>query len=188
MERGRGSQLFFARSRRTGVSGATLLALLWAAEAAGAPAEPGADKRAPALVNYTVLPGDSCGHIARRLYGDSHRIDLIHQNNDLGPLPHKLRPGLVLRLPVSATAGSREPDARLTFVRNQVEAYTPDYHRGQKNEALAEGNRVGTLAASSAEISFVDETRMQLGEHSMVVIFGEDAIVGEGDSIVSQRS
>lgn len=174
MERGSRNQLFFAGSGRTGGSGAALLVLLWAAEAAGTPAEPGADKRAPALVNYTVLPGDSCGHIARRLYGDSHRIDLIHKNNDLGPLPHKLRPGMVLRLPVSATAGSGEPDARLTFVRNQVEAYTPDYHRGQKNEALAEGNRVGTLAASSAEISFVDETRMQLGEHSMVVIFGED--------------
>lgn len=176
MERGRGSQVLVAGSGRAGASGAALLlALLAAAEAAGAPGEPGAGQRAPAMVNYTVLPGDSCGHIAKRLYGDSHRVDLIHQNNNLGPLPHKLRPGLVLRLPASPTAGSREPDARLTFVRNQVEAYTPDYHRGQKNEALAEGNRVGTLAASSAEISFVDETRMQLGEHSMVVIFGEDA-------------
>ncbi len=176
MGRGTRSQFFFAGSGRTGALGAAqLLALLAAAEAAGAEVEPGAGQRAPALVNYTVLPGDNCGHIAKRLYGDSHRVDLIHQNNHLGPLPHKLQPGLVLRLPVSATAGRGEPDARLTFVRNQVEAYTPDYHRGQKNEALAEGNRVGTLAASSAEISFVDETRMQLGEHSMVVIFGEDA-------------
>ena len=176
MERGSGSQYFFAGNRRSGAAGAALLlALLAAGEAAGAPVAAGAGQRAPAIVDYTVLPGDSCGHIARRLYGDSHRVDLIHQNNNLGPLPHKLRPGLVLRLPVSASAGSREPDARLTFVRNQVEAYTPDYHRGEKNEALAEGNRVGTLAASSAEISFVDETRMQLGEHSMVVIFGEDA-------------
>ncbi len=127
------------------------------------------------LVNYTVQSGDNCGHIAKRLYGDSHRVDLIHENNDLGPLPHHLRPGLVLRLPVSATPGAAEPDARLTFVRNQVEAYTPDYHRGRKDEALAQGNRVGTLAASSAEISFINETRMQLGEHSMVVIFGEGA-------------
>lgn len=128
-----------------------------------------------ALVDYTVQAGDGCSHIAKRLYGDPHRVDLIHQNNDLGPLPHHLRPGLVLRLPVRATAGATEPDARLTFVRNQVEAYTPDYHRGKKDEALAQGNRVGTLAASSAEISFINETRMQLGEHSMVVIFGEGA-------------
>lgn len=130
---------------------------------------------AAAMVNYTVQAGDSCGNIARRLYGDSHRIDLIHASNNLGPLPHKLRPGMVLRLPVSASPGVKEPDARLTFVRNQVEAYTPDYHRGKKNEALAQGNRVGTLAASSAEIAFVNETRMQLGEHSMVVIFGDGA-------------
>lgn len=174
MERGSCSQFFFAGSGRRGASrSALLLFLLTAARAVAAPAAPGPESAA--TLNYTVLPGDNCGHIAKRLYGDSHRVDLIHLHNNLGPLPHRLRPGLVLRLPVSATAGSREPDARLTFVRNQVEAYTPDYHRGQKNEALAEGNRVGTLAASSAEISFVDETRMQLGEHSMVVIFGDDA-------------
>ena len=39
MERGSRNQLFFAGSGRTGTSGAALLALLLAAEAAGAPAE-----------------------------------------------------------------------------------------------------------------------------------------------------
>ena len=130
---------------------------------------------AAGLRDYTVQVGDSCGHIAKRLYGSSHRVDLIHEYNELGPPPHKLRPGLVLRLPIKAGTGSLEPNARLSFVRNQVEAYTPNYHRGQAGEALVQGNRVGTLATSSAEIAFVNETRMQLGEHSMIVIFGDSA-------------
>lgn len=158
-----------------GIVGAALLIALAGGVRAAPPERPPSSSAKVPLVSYTVQPGDSCGHIAKRLYGDPHRVDLIHDHNDLGPLPHRLRPGLVLQLPVNATSGMKEPDARLTFVRNQVEAYTPDYHRGQKNEALAQGNRVGTLAASSAEISFVNETRMQLGEHSMVVIFGEGA-------------
>ena len=151
---------------------AMALAIPEAGHAASA-TQPAAATAAAKMMEYTVQAGDSCGTLAKRLYGDSHRVDLIHQNNELGPVPHKLRPGQILRVPVRATAAPQEPDARLTFVRNQVEAYTPDYHRGQKNEALAQGNRVGTLASSSAEIAFANETLMQLGEHSMVVIFGE---------------
>ncbi|MGC3959903.1 MAG: hypothetical protein QM813_18835 [Verrucomicrobiota bacterium] len=153
-----------------------MLALAWVlplAVLAAASTQPAVSAAAPQMMEYKVQAGDNCGALAKHLYGDSHRVDLIHQNNDLGPLPHKLRPGQILRVPLRATAGPQGPDARLTFVRNQVEAYTPDYHRGQKNEALAQGNRVGTLAASSAEISFANETQMQLGEHSMVVIFGD---------------
>jgi hypothetical protein len=129
------------------------------------------------IIDYRVVAGDSCGKIAKRQFGDSHRVDLIHQHNALGPVPHHLKAGQVLRIPESAVGSSREPDARLTYVRNQVEAYTPDYHQGKKDEPLAAGHRVGTLANSSAELTFVDETKMQLGEHSLIAIFGASADV-----------
>lgn len=139
---------------------------------AGAAAE-----EAVRIIDYHVVAGDSCGKIAKRQFGDSHRVDLIHQHNALGPVPHHLKAGQVLRIPESAVGSSREPDARLTYVRNQVEAYTPDYHQGKKDEPLAAGHRVGTLANSSAELTFVDETKMQLGEHSLLAIFGASADV-----------
>ncbi len=139
---------------------------------AGAAAE-----EAVRIIDYRVVAGDSCGKIAKRQFGDSHRVDLIHQHNALGPVPHHLKAGQVLRIPESAVGSSREPDARLTYVRNQVEAYTPDYHQGKKDEPLAAGHRVGTLANSSAELTFVDETKMQLGEHSLIAIFGSSADV-----------
>ncbi len=126
---------------------------------------------APELMPYTVQAGDTCPKIAKTIYGDARRIDLIHQNNSLGPPPHHLRPGQVLRLPPAAHRDAA-PDAVLTFVRNQVEAYTPDLHPGHKNDPLLRGHKVSTLNASSAEITFGDETQLQLGERSLVVILG----------------
>jgi phage tail protein X len=129
------------------------------------------------MQDYRVQQGDTCPSIAQRLYGDVGRIDLIHQNNPgLGRLPHRLRVGQVLRLPRSA-AGARPAasDARVSFVRNEVDAFTPEQHRAQRNEALARGHRLGTLDASSAEVSFIDETQLQLGANTLVVILGRSA-------------
>ena len=137
-----------------------------------------------ALTPYVVQPKDNCSRIARKLYGDSRYIELIHQNNALGPKPHRLRAGQVLRVPPRATeAPQRGPDATLTFVRNQVEAYTPEYHRGQKDEPLRQGHRVSTLDQSSAEITFRDESQITLGEHTLVIVFGD----GAGEAQASRR-
>ena len=64
------------------------------------------------------------------------------------------------------------PSARLTFVRNQVEAHTPEPHPGQKDEALARGHKVNTRERSSAEITFADQSRLALGEETLVVVLG----------------
>lgn len=129
------------------------------------------------MQEYRVQPGDSCPSIAQRLYGDVGRIDLIHQHNPgLGRLPHRLVAGQVLRLPRSAQgAGAPRSDARVTFVRNRVDAYTPEQHRARRDEALARGHRLGTLDASSAELTFIDETQLQLGENTLVVVLGRAA-------------
>ncbi|MFO0557639.1 MAG: LysM peptidoglycan-binding domain-containing protein [Polyangiales bacterium] len=136
-----------------------------------------ASATAQEMQEYRVQPGDTCPSIAQRLYGDVGRIDLIHQNNaNLGRLPHRLQPGQILRLPRTATGGrAASTDARVSFVRNEVDAYTPEQHRAQRNEGLSRGHRLGTLDASSAEVLFIDETQLQLGPNTLVVILGRAA-------------
>jgi hypothetical protein len=91
-------------------------------------------------------------------------------------MPHQLRPGQILRLPRAASSGrTTSADALVSFVRNEVEAYTPERHRAQRNEGLLRGHRLGTLDASSAEVLFIDETRLQLGPNTLVVILGRTA-------------
>lgn len=131
---------------------------------------------APALREYRVEPGDtSCPQVARRVFGDPKAVRLIHAYNRLGPQPHRLRPGQILRLPVSEAPAPSGPDARLTFIRNQVEAYTPQPHRGEKDEALQRGNRVSTEESSSAELTFRDDSRLQLGERTLVIVLGDES-------------
>jgi hypothetical protein len=158
---------------------------------------------APPLVDYVVQDGDTCQTIAQKIYGDSKHLKLLHANNKLGPLPHNLKPGMVLKVPASAPpepatnppktnptatdppatnptatdspatpSPSARPDALLTFLHNQVDTYTPARRPGQRDEPLSRGHRVNTLAASSAEITFADESRLQLGEQSLIVILG----------------
>jgi len=170
-------------------------------------------RAAPPLVDYVVQDGDTCQTIARKLYGSSKHLGLLHANNKLGRLPHRLTPGMVLKVPQSAdatptdtpisttttnnnnnnnnttttnptpptttTANSNpattttpNPDAILSSLRNEVDAYTPEQHPGRRDEPLSRGHRVNTHAASSAEITFADESRLQLGEQSLIVILG----------------
>ncbi len=64
---------------------------------------------------------------------------------------------------------------RLTHLRNRVEAQTPEAHPARNLEPLHRGNRVLTHEQSNAELTFVDETQLQLGERTTVVVFGESA-------------
>jgi hypothetical protein len=128
----------------------------------------------PVLERYVVRQGDTCVSIARQRYGDAERVDLIHAYNALGPTPHHLAPGSVLRLPPPP------PDAQLSFVRNHVQAFTPEEHAGRLDEPLQRGNKVSTLEASSAEVTFFDRSKLQLGEHTLIVIFGTGAGTGAG--------
>ena len=76
------------------------------------------------MQSYTVRDGDTCGSIARRVYGNSRRYDLIHQHNpELGPMPHDLAPGTVLSLPDVRTRSGAE--ATVTAARRQVRGQPP---------------------------------------------------------------
>lgn len=128
----------------------------------------------PGGKRYTVRRGENCLGIVRRAYGDGRFLEFYHAANpQLGPQPHRLLAGTVVILPARPADPPAGPDARLTWLRNRVEAFTPERHPGEKNEPLMRGHRVSTLDASSAEVTFLDESRMQLGEHTLVVILGE---------------
>jgi hypothetical protein len=122
------------------------------------------------LEDYVVKSGDTCQKIALERYGDAHRIADIHANNDLGLSPHRLRVGSILRLPRPGAAS--QPDARITFVRNKVEAFKPEPKPAEVNETLYRGHKVGTKEQSSTELIFADETRIQLGEQTLIVVLG----------------
>lgn len=126
-------------------------------------------------VRHVVKAGDSCSSIAQRYYGDSRFVDLLHEANPevaKAAPPHFLREGLVLVIPPKP-APRTGPDAQLTAVRNQVEVLTPATKPGKANDPLFRGNRVSTQAASAADVTFRDETRVLLGERTLVVILGD---------------
>ncbi len=126
----------------------------------------------PSTIAYTVRAGDTCPSIARTVYGDPGRIDLVHLHNRLGALPHRLRAGTILQLPRSAGPTRVVADANITHVQNQVQAFTPQGHSAQRNEPLGRGHRVSTETSSSAEVTFSNESQIQLGERSLVVVLG----------------
>ncbi|MBK6461698.1 MAG: LysM peptidoglycan-binding domain-containing protein [Myxococcales bacterium] len=123
--------------------------------------------------DYTTRLGDGCSAIAQRAYGDRRRVDLIHKANpSLGPLPHYLKPGTVLHLPPPEEAAAA-PDARVTFVRNQVTVQAQASKKAAVNDPLFRTNRVTTADASSANVTFRDETQLRVGEESLVIILGD---------------
>ncbi len=121
----------------------------------------------PSTVPYVVQGGEDCGDVAEHALGDRKALDRLHDANpQLGPLPHNLKAGQVLQIPRGG------PAASISFVRNRVEAQTPAPHAAALREELSRGHRVSTFEASSAEVTFVDASRVQLGEQTLVVILG----------------
>lgn len=118
---------------------------------------------------YVVQKGDTCGGIARKLYGDARRFDLIHAHNPgMGPTPHKLVPGTVLMMP-------EDPDARVTATVRRVQAQPPQaeaWQRAEEGLGLYRGWRVNTLERANAEVTFRDASALFMRENTLVVIFG----------------
>lgn len=174
---------------------ALVLALLGASSTVGAqPRRPAPRAPArPALIDYRVLPGDTCAVIAQRLYRDVRRTNLIHENNpSLGRPPHRLRPGQVLRLPRAAPTRT-EPDAILTQTLNTVEVGAPTGRRARGLDPLFRGTTVSTGSASTAEVTFADETQLRMSEQTTVVILGESntrvrRLAGAGDTTLVRGS
>lgn len=122
-------------------------------------------------IEYVVQPGDSCWSIAEQVFGDGKRYDRIHRLNDLGPQPHILVPGTILRLPGTESP----PEARVGTPRNDVRARSPkalDWQQARDEMALWRLFRVATGSESSAEIRFRDQSSLLMRDNALLVIHG----------------
>ncbi len=123
---------------------------------------------------HTVQPGESCWSIAIKLFGDGRKYRVIHKYNDLGKLPHILKPGLKLCFPAS----TKDPDARILWKRRNAEAKPPrasDWRRAYNKMALWSLYNVRTRRKSMAKLGFLDKSNLLLRELSRIIIYGSSA-------------
>ncbi len=162
-----------SRSKTTRAHRRPALALLGLLSGLAAPAV--ADVPQVETVEYTITRGDTCSGIARRLYGDGERWDIIHEFNPrLGPaLPHRLVPGETLTLPPTLP-----PDAWVTEVVQRVEhrpGSVEGWQPARDGTPLTTGYRVSTYSRSAAELTFRDASRVEMHQNTLLVIFGRTA-------------
>lgn len=124
------------------------------------------------LYDYTVKKGDSCASISKQEFGSRKAYGRIHENNpDMGPTPHKLVPGTVLKLPREKV----KPAARVTASERTVEARAPSdegWKAASQGFELFRGWRVSTLERAFAEVTFRDTSRIYMRENTLVIIYG----------------
>lgn len=138
-------------------------------------APPVSEADGSATFDYIVKPGDDCLSIAVEQLGDRSHYRVVHQyNRDLGPLPHELKPGSVIKLPKRDDTAA----ATLTAARGAVEVRKPAdivWDAARRGMDLFRAWRVGARAFSSAEVTFRDNSRLFMRENTVVIIYGETA-------------
>lgn len=124
------------------------------------------------LYDYTVKKGDSCASISNQQFGSRKAYGRIHEHNpEMGPTPHKLVPGTVLKLPRDKV----KPDARVTASERKVEVRAPSdqgWKTASQGFELFRGWRVSTLERAFAEVTFRDTSRIYMRENTLVIIYG----------------
>jgi hypothetical protein len=128
----------------------------------------------PKFRTYRVERGDSCWSVALKFFGKGEKYTVIHRYNRLGPLPHLLKEGQALRLPLSA----QNPDARIGWLRRDVRARAPyavDWRRAKRDMGLWKLYKVSTGESSAAGISFEDASKLRMRESALLVIYGAAA-------------
>ncbi len=125
------------------------------------------------LYDYTVKEGETCASISKQEFGDRKAYARIHEHNpDMGPTPHSLVPGTVLKLP----RDQAKPAAHVTASERQVEARAPSdqgWRAASQGFALFRGWRVSTLERAFAEVTFRDTSRIYMRENTLVIIYGD---------------
>lgn len=127
------------------------------------------------LFDYEVQRGDTCIGIARRVYGQRNAYKLIHEHNrDLGPLPHRLKPGQILRLPRPGS-GERGADAHLTGKNGPVRFREPAreaWDAATEGMELFRAWRVNARKRAFAELTFRDASKLYMRQNTIVIIYG----------------
>lgn len=131
---------------------------------------------------WTVKAGDTCDGIARAVWGDRKHIAELHRWNELGPLPHHLKAGMVLRLRAPSERPPEGPDATLTFLKPAVRTrHLVDWQPAQLGMGLFRLDEVNTLKGAGAALRFRDLSRLVLDENALVVIYGDTAPKKQGE-------
>lgn len=124
---------------------------------------------------YTVKAGDTCLGIAIGVLGDRKELAAIHKlNPQLGPTPHDLVAGTVLKLP----AKRRRADAKVARTHKTVEvrkANDDTWTKATVGNELFKAWRVGAREQASARLEFADTSAIELRENTVVVIYGATA-------------
>ncbi|MBU1432862.1 FecR domain-containing protein, partial [Myxococcota bacterium] len=132
----------------------------------------------PRFRDYHTRPGDTGRVISTRLFGDATRWGMIQQYNE--DLPDNeddaIQPGRILRIPHAIAF--RRADARITHIARVVESRAREedaWRRAREGQALQVGGRVSTQAQASAEVTFKDDSMVQMRADSLLIIYGESA-------------
>ncbi len=124
---------------------------------------------------YTVKAGDTCLGIAIGVLGDRKELAAIHKlNPQLGPTPHDLVAGTVLKLPTKR----RRADAKVARTHKTVEvrkANDDTWTKATVGNELFKAWRVGAREQASARLEFADTSAIELRENTVVVIYGATA-------------
>ncbi|MBP6845627.1 MAG: LysM peptidoglycan-binding domain-containing protein [Kofleriaceae bacterium] len=124
--------------------------------------------------DYVVQGDETCMEIASKVLGDRRLLPELHRlNPQLGPLPHALRPGQIIKVPHV----EQGPDARLTRKIGDVRFRRPSegaWDAARRGMDLFRAWRVGSEARAAAEITFADTQQLYLREHTVVIIYGPE--------------
>ncbi len=125
-------------------------------------------------IRYTIQQGDTCYGIAQRFFGNPRQChEVIYRYNpQMGTDASNIRPGVTITIPVRTR---NAPDARVTRTRREVQARasgSADWRQARRGLGLYRGWHVSTEPAASAEVTFRDESQIQMRENTLVIIYG----------------
>ncbi len=157
------------QASRQGLAALALLAVGATARGAHAQNTPGYPEQ---VLQWRVEEGESCDDVAVALYGAARHRGLLERYNDIRCAPGApLGKGQVLVVPAAVTV---LPAANLRSMQPQVRAKPPsgDWSSASPGQPLVVHHTVNTLEGANADILFIDRSRVVLGEHTLVVIYG----------------
>lgn len=161
------------------VAASTFSGLGWAQEKA----TPG---YAEQVTQWTVQRGETCEKIAEGLYGSEKHVGLLQRYNDVACRKGEALPeGSTLVVPVAVVD---LPAARVNSLYPDVRARAAGGSWAQATQGmpLFKNHTVNTLAKAQADILFMDRTRVVLGEHTLVVIYGASAASTSTNTLQAQ--
>lgn len=118
---------------------------------------------------YVVRTGDTLEGITQRYLGDFQRWQENWRLNPELKNPHNLTPGQRLRILLRSIP---DEGAVLTQKSNRVKDQLPplEWQDARVNDILRPRDSVRTFEASSAELTFGDDTRLTLSEESLIFL------------------